>query len=96
MLRANRSDGTCRVAREVKSPGLLSGMLGSLLDHEKKPQEQKSWSTTFQLAPLREKAKGNTSCQSYYSSGGGEKLYLNKLFWRSLHMEMFGDFHCFG
>lgn len=47
----------CRVAREVRSPGLLPGILGSLMDNKKKTQEWKSQSTAFQPAPLHEKAK---------------------------------------
>lgn len=47
----------CRAVREVRSPGLLPGILGSLMDNKKKPQEWKSQSAAFQPAPLHEKAK---------------------------------------
>lgn len=47
----------CREVREVRSLGLLSGILGSLMDNKKKPQEGKSQSTAFQPATLHEKAK---------------------------------------
>lgn len=47
----------CRQVREVRSLGLLSGILGSLMGNRKKPQEWKSQSTAFQPAPLHEKAK---------------------------------------
>lgn len=40
-----------------QSLGLLSGILGILVDNKKKPQEWESQSTGFQSAPLNEKAK---------------------------------------
>lgn len=83
--------------REVRSLGLLPGILGSVMDNKGKPQEWKSQSTAFQPSPLQEKARCNTSCPSYSCSGDGEKLYLDKPFGgRSLCMEIFDYFCCFG